>query len=381
MKNHLRTMALVPLMSLTAVALTGCYAVSIRTTVCNDVDAAAVKTELFHGVTTELYDSATDAANAVRARYDQSAWTFFEATPRSTDYWNPQMFARAEMSEPAMFSDSDNNRITAEWISFGESETGYPYWELNMRADTTAPVRPELAANLVWDVDFPTAWEYQVGPESFMSVTTYGSTICGVDTTSLRITFSEQGEISPTIRLLPPWAPPESPAPDPESLNEPEPDPVEREQVSPPEDATNPPAEEPSEPEEFAGADEFSTGTPADEAAPLEQSDLLLDAASLSDLEGKIGVATTEVSESVGLVEVDSQLLPAIALNNEVIAAGTEVRIVGTFSQGVLVEQADAESNVAFLWMWIGAIALAAGIGVGVFLMIRRSKPPAVTTS
>ncbi len=74
------------------------------------------------------------------------------------------------------------------------------------------------------------------------------------------------------------------------------------------------------------------------------------------------------------------KILPAIAVGNKVIPAGTEVRIVGTFSQGVLVEQSDEETSGAFVWMWIGALALAAGIGTGIFLMIRRPKAPADAT-
>lgn len=377
MKTHLRTTALVSLMSLVAVALTGCYEVYVKTRVCEDVDAAKVRTVVRHGVTNELYNSAADAQEAVKAWYDQSTWTFYgiQGAGNTADYWEPKLGARAEMSEPALFSDSNNNRITAEWISFDESETGYPYWELNMRADTTSPVRPELAANLTWAIFFPTTWDYQVSPERFMSTTTnVSSGSCAVDTTYLQLTFAEQGEISPTVRLLPPWAPPESPSPDPEPVNEPQPDPVESETASPPEAATNPPTEE------LAKPDESATGIPVDEVPLEEEGSQPLEEATPTDLEGKIGVATTEISESVGLVEVDSQLLPAIAVGNKVIPAGTEVRIVGTFSQGVLVEQSEEETSGAFVWMWIGALALAAGIGTGIFLMIRRPKVPADAT-
>lgn len=383
MKKNLRTITLVPLMSLMAVALTGCYEVYVKTRVCEDVDAAKVLTIVHHGVTNELYSSAADAQSAVRARYDQSTWSFYglQGTGNTADYWVPKLGARAEMTEPALFSDSDNNRITAEWISFDESETGYPYWELNMRADTTSPVRPELAANLTWVVFFPTTWDYQVSPERFMSATTsIFSGNCAVDTTGLELTFTEQGEISPTVRLLPPWAPPESPSPDPEPVDEPQPDPVGSEPASPPEDAANSPTEEPSESENIAGAGESATGAPADEIPLEEEANQPLEGATPTDFEGKIGVATTEISESVGLVEVDSQLLPAIAVGNKVIPAGTEVKIVGTFSQGVLVEQSDEETSGAFVWMWIGALALAAGIGTGIFLMIRRPKAPADAT-
>jgi len=383
-KRNLRTVALVPLMSLIAVTLTGCYEVVVKTRVCEDVDAAPVRTTVFHGVSTEIYNSADDALTAVKARYDQSNWITEETQfhpGNTTDYWVPKLYAQKDRSEPALFSDSDNNRLTAEWVSFDESATGYPYWELNLMADTTSPVRPELASNFEWEVEFPVTWDYQLSPERFMSATTSRTfSQCEENTTLLRLTFTQQGEISPTIRLLPPWAPPESPAQDPEPLNEPQSDPVESQPVSPPEDDANPPADEPSELEKSAGAEQSATVAPTDEAKSEDQDNPLLEAAPLSDLEGKIGVATTEISESVGLVEVDSQLLPAVAVGNTVIAAGTEVEIVGTFSQGVLVKQTDAEFSDGFVWMWIGALALAAGVGIGLFLIIRRPKSRAGTT-
>ncbi len=47
-------------------------------------------------------------------------------------------------------------------------------------------------------------------------------------------------------------------------------------------------------------------------------------------------MAATNISGQPGLVDIDSEFFPAIAINDEEIRAGTEIRVIGVFTEEYL---------------------------------------------
>ncbi len=75
-------------------------------------------------------------------------------------------------------------------------------------------------------------------------------------------------------------------------------------------------------------------------------------------------MAATNISGQPGLVDIDSKFFPAIAINNEEIRAGAEIRVIGVFTEGVLVEPLSPQESGSNLWAVggiLGAIILVIG--------------------
>ena len=93
-----------------------------------------------------------------------------------------------------------------------------------------------------------------------------------------------------------------------------------------------------------------------------------------TDIIGQEGRTTTEVSGAPGLVTIDSQLFPAIAMNNQVIPAGSEVAVIGVFTDGLIVEPLTSVESPSFGWLLGGSMTALAAIAAVVFAALRTRQ-------
>jgi len=364
-KRITRLSQIIASMSIMALTLTGCYFVDGSMNMADADGDLRIEFDLTQGVETALFDSDENAREYVMSRYG-SPWrysTALDLVPFTIANFGQS--ARVTKNGVAhRFKDKHGNEISVVW-----ADTEYRMeFRVTLPENVSEVVDPQVT--LDWNV--PQGWVASIrssGNGSAIvtqnSVAWYGAT--GNDVVVI-------GLQPPQVRRLAtplPETEEEQPGQEPEQVQPGQ----EPEQVQPGQESAeeanvlNPGNEASPQPGQEEGEKEVSSeDSESGELLPEESE------ASPSDLLGSSGVAATKISGEPGLVEIGSEFFPAIALNNDEIRAGTEIRVIGVFTDGVLVEPLNPQESGFNLWAVGGIFGAIVLIMAGIVLLVLRKK-------
>lgn len=362
LKRALSLVAIVPLVW----TLSACYFFEGSVSFYDgDPGEATVRVGLAQGTETDLFASPTDALDFVNERFG-GEWT--TSNERFTGPWASVMFDQSQ-STPATFRDVSGNSIRVTYLSEDEGPDGRPEYVLTFSLDFPTPPEGSDAPTFGggFAVEAPPGWNGKIRQRGSASTSGFDGSAGGgvLGTVSwLEVT----GDSSTIIALQPPYTPP---APEPEPVAEPE-------AVAPAPSESPAPTTEPSDESSVEREEEVEeapgAGETADDESATEAEDTATAQEDLVALEGSVGMATTEVSDTPGFVKIGDEVIPAMAVGNAVIAAGSDVRVVGVFSGGLLVESVESSDPAGMAWAIAGSVAGLAVVGTGIFLVIRRNR-------
>lgn len=349
-------------MGILALTLSGCYFVDGSMNMEDADGDLRIEFDLKQGVETALFNPEENAREYVISRFG-SPWRYV-STSESFPYTVVEFGQSARVTKNGVahrFKDKHGNEISVVW-----ADTEY---RMEFRVSLMEPFEN---SNLDPQVTF--GWIAPEGWRTNIRSSGNGSAIVGQNSVAW---YGETGDDVVVIGLQPPQVR-MLPAPEPEAEEE-QPDPAPEEEANVPapgNEASPQPAPQQQEESPLTGQEEGENETTTE---TTETGETLPDTSesSTSELIGTEGVAVTTVSGEPGLVDIDSEFFPAIAINNEEIRAGSEIRVIGVFTEGVLVEPLNPQESGFNLWFVGGIVGAIVLVMAGIGLLVLRKKASA----
>lgn len=315
----------------------------------------------FQGVETDLFHTPTDALDFVNNRFGTEGERWEESF---TDDF-AVVGLRSVATTPASFSDLVGNDIAVDFVAKEASPDLVPEYLITITLEF-----PEIPAGS--DVQASSGFRILGPPFSDLVVRQAGGAQISGDDSDWTVLWEEPvaGAATTILALQPLYAPPEADT----RAGDPQPIEPDNPEVSP---------QEIEEVDSAARRSEEELSLLGDERVELQDDDrprLPLSAGG-QDLSGQVGRATTAISGDPGLIQIGSELVQAVSLNNELILAGSRVRVIGTFSEGVLVERIEASDTSAAGWIIGGALIGIALMGSGLIILRLRKNSAAAEGS
>ena len=371
-KKSFRTLVVV---GFAALILSGCYFVDGTVRMSERDGDLIVDVQVTQGVETDLFATSEDAYDYLIQRYSAPDWGYggtAEAFPFTTVTMRKSVRVESEHNSLKIIQDSNTNSISSNivvrYVDDGES---LPHYVIGFNMNLpTPPEGSDVEQQVTFGLIPPAGWTLDHSPAagdaiiSESTVAWYG--IGGGQQ------FTEYFRLFPIAPVVGEAVAVEPAEPAPVEEADPTPAPSE-EQPAEPSDTGGAPAEPNSTTEEESSSGEASA---AAEIPDSDELDGLVESAeqASTDIIGLEGRTTTEVSGAPGLVTIDSQLFPAIAMNNQVIPAGSEVAVIGVFTDGLIVEPLTSVESPSFGWLLGGSMTALAAIAAVVFAVLRTRQ-------
>ena len=361
-KRFLRFLASAVLLALAVPSLTGCYAfegvIKITETGINE---ASVEVDIFQGVESNLFNTPTDALDFVNTRFG-AEWE------SSEEFFTPDFAVvglNAVETTPASFADLVGNEITIDFVPKEVSPDFVAEYLITITLEF-----PEIPAGS--DVQASGGFRIVGPPFSDLVVRQAGGAQISSFDSDWTVLWNDPvaGVATTILALQPLYAPSEADtrAGDPQ-LIEPDDSEVSSQEIDEEDSAPSRSEEELS----LLGDERVESGADDRPRLPLT--------AGGQDLSGQVGRATTAISGDPGLIQIGSELVQAVSLNNELIPAGSRVRVIGAFSEGVLVERIETSDRSGAGWIIGGALIGIAVVGSGLIILRLRKNSVAAEGS
>lgn len=372
-RRTLKSLSAFVVAGLAALTLSGCYFVDGTVRMTERDGDLIVDVQVTQGVETDLFATSEDAHDYLIQRYSSPDWGYGgtgDSYPFT--YIKMRKSVRVESEPDALVKiiyDSNSAGIRSNInIQYVDDGNLLPHYVIRFNMNLPTPpegsdVEPQVTFGLIP----PAGWTLEHDPAA-------GDAIVSESTVAwYGVGGGEQ--LTELFRLFP-IAP---------VVGEPvasEPAPTEEAEPSP-----APSEEGPAEPSVTGGAPAGPSATAEEEtssggASAASENPSSVDLEGLAgftdqastEIIGQEGRTTTEVSGAPGLVKIDSQLFPAIAMNNQVIPAGSEVAVIGVFTDGVIVEPLTSVNSPGFSWLLGGSLTALAAIAAVVFAVLRKKR-------
>lgn len=363
--------------SVAALTLSGCYFVDGTVRMSERDGDLVVDVTVVQGVETDIFADPEDAFDYLIQRYSGPGWGYLGTdTTAPFTYVTMGNSARVDNTQGSTGSIRDGNGSNI-YIVYTEA-SGQPEFQVVFNMDLpTPPNGSDIEQQVTFGLVPPTGWTMQRmagGGDAIMtesSVAWYG--------------VGGGQQPSAIFRLFPPYTPPPETG-EPVAADPAEPAPAEEAEPAPAPSAEEEAAAQPLDTGEASGESNSATEetTSGEESATAESPDgddrdgLTESTEQAStDIIGQEGRTTTEVSGAPGLVNIDSQLFPAIALNNQIIPAGSQVSVIGVFTDGVIVEPLTSLNSPSFGWLLGGSLTALGVMAAVVFAILRKKQSEA----
>lgn len=364
-KKTLKSLRALVVAGFAVLTLSGCYFVDGTVRMSERDGDLIADVTVVQGVETDIFSTPEDAFDYLIQRYSGPGWGYLgTGTTAPFTYVTMGNSARVDNTQGSTGSIRDGNGSNI-YIVYTEA-SGRPEFQVVFNMDLpTPPDGSDIEQQVTFGLVPPAGWAMQRmagGGDAIMtesSVAWYG--------------VGGGQQPSAIFRLFPPYTPP------PETG-----DPVAAEPAEP---TPAPSEEQPAAPSDSGGAAAESNSTSEEESSSGEESAAAENPGSdeldefaesvkqpSTDIIGQEGRTTTEVSGAPGLVKIDSQLFPAIAMNNQVIPAGSEVAVIGVFNDGVIVEALTSVNTPGFGSLLGGSLTALAAIAAVVLAVLLRKK-------
>jgi len=374
-KRFLRFLASAVLLALAVPSLTGCYAfegvIKITETGINE---ASVEVDIFQGVESNLFNTPTDALDFVNTRFG-AEWE------SSEEFFTPDFAVvglNAVETTPASFADLVGNEITIDFVPKEVSPDFVAEYLITITLEfPEIPAGSDVQASGGFRIVGPPFSDLVVRQAGGAQISSFDSDwtvlwndpVAGVATTILALQpLYAPSEADTRAGDPQPIEPDDSRAGDPQ-LIEPDDSEVSSQEIDEEDSAPSRSEEELS----LLGDERVESGTDDRPRLPLT--------AGGQDLSGQVGRATTAISGDPGLIQIGSELVQAVSLNNELIPAGSRVRVIGAFSEGVLVERIETSDRSGAGWIIGGALIGIAVVGSGLIILRLRKNSVAAEGS